>query len=258
MPQHVRQRRDARLSLAFLLNDNHTPKVYSGISRHNQQLLVRVVQLSATPCLPTLYSVPSCHPFPLDIQGTTINVGVYREAYRRHKLHYDIVRQLDALGFVWDLKQHKWQVHVTALRVYKTIYGDVLVPQAFVVPSSVEWPTETWKVPLGRIVGSWRQTEATMSTDKRAELDRVGFVWSLAKTKFSWEDKLLALETFHRLHGHVQVAPGFVAQKALSQQIETTGKHQTPPPNPVADGDGDFEDAPGESTPSSRNAYAWW
>ncbi|CAK4080710.1 unnamed protein product [Aphanomyces euteiches] len=213
MPQHVR--RDVRLSLAFLLHDNHKPKVDSAISRHNQELLVRVVQLSATPCLPTLHSVPSGHPFPLDIQGTTINVGVYREAHRRHKLHHDIVRQLDALGFVWDLKQHKWQVHVAALRVYKTIYGDVLVPQAFVLSSSMDWPTETWKLPLGRLVGTWRQTEATMSADKRAELDRVGFVWSLAKTKlFSWADKLLALETFRRLHGHVQVPPGFVVPES--------------------------------------------
>ncbi|CAK4637031.1 unnamed protein product [Aphanomyces euteiches] len=213
MPQHVR--RDVRLSLAFLLHDNHKPKVDSAISRHNQELLVRVVQLSATPCLPTLHSVPPGHPFPLDIQGTTINVGVYREAHRRHKLHHDIVRQLDALGFVWDLKQHKWQVHVAALRVYKTIYGDVLVPQAFVVPSSIDWPIETWKLPLGRLVGTWRQTEATMSADKRVELDRVGFVWSLAKTKlFSWADKLLALETFRRLHGHVQVPPGFVVPES--------------------------------------------
>ncbi|KAF0685117.1 Aste57867_22942 [Aphanomyces stellatus] len=211
MPQpKLRSRADSRLSISFLLNDPK-PKVFSSVSMEHQLLLVQAAQLTqhSRPFLPTLFSVPAAQPFPAALHGTTLNVGAYRDAHKRKKLAPAIVAQLDALGFVWDLKRYKWQLHLHALSLYKATFGDTLVPQSFVVPAQAPWPASLHGVPLGRVVGTLRQSMAGLSQAKRAALDALGFTWTLTKLKFSWEDKLLALQTF-AVRGHLNVPPGFV------------------------------------------------
>jgi hypothetical protein len=43
---------------------------------------------------------------------------------------------LDSIGFVWDGLEHRWTEEVQpALLAYLEVYGDLRVPQSFVVPS---------------------------------------------------------------------------------------------------------------------------
>jgi hypothetical protein len=68
-----------------------------------------------------------------------------------------------------------------ALKCYKEVYGDLLVPQPFIVPeSSIEWPENTWGMRLGARVNAIRSQGTFVNTnpERRQELDSIGFVWS--------------------------------------------------------------------------------
>ena len=58
---------------------------------------------------------------------------------------------LDALGFVWDVRSTGFNEVYSALVRYKEIYGDLLVPQNFIVPQGKEhgFPQELWGLKLG-------------------------------------------------------------------------------------------------------------
>jgi hypothetical protein len=68
-----------------------------------------------------------------------------------------------------------------ALVTYQNMYGDLLVPQPFVVPEkSAEWPENTWGLRLGARVNAIRSQGTFVSTnsDRQQLLDDLGFVWS--------------------------------------------------------------------------------
>jgi hypothetical protein len=95
------------------------------------------------------------------------------------KHHPERRAELDALGFVWDDRERRWEEVHAALLAYQEVHGDLEVPQAFVVPSEAPWPEEAWGVPLGSRVHTIRSQEIFVKhhPERRAELDALGFVW---------------------------------------------------------------------------------
>jgi hypothetical protein len=93
----------------------------------------------------------------------------------------DRQKQLEELGFVWDEKERQWDVVKGALATHKRIYGNMTVKQRFVVPSSEEWPEETWGVKLGATVSKIRSANCFVdgNPERRQWLDDEGFVWAL-------------------------------------------------------------------------------
>ena len=93
--------------------------------------------------------------------------------------------ELDALGFVWDEHERRWEETRDALAVYKELHGDLQVPQAFAVPSEAPWPKEAWEMKLGYSVQNirhrgdfvWSGNNAETHPERRAELDAMGFRW---------------------------------------------------------------------------------
>ena len=86
--------------------------------------------------------------------------------------------ELDAMGFVWDELERRWEQTRDALAaVYKALHGDLAVPTAFVVPPKAPWPAETWELKLGSRVAKIRQSEQYIKDEpeRRAELDAMGF-----------------------------------------------------------------------------------
>ena len=59
---------------------------------------------------------------------------------------------LDAMGFVWDGRERRWEDILSALAQYKQLHGDLLVPRAFVVPAMAPWAREAWGMKLGNVV----------------------------------------------------------------------------------------------------------
>ena len=76
--------------------------------------------------------------------------------------HSDRVAKLNEIGFAWEetsrsiYSKKRFDLIYGAMVKYKSIYGDLFVPQSFVVPSTSEWPEETWDLKLGARVNAIR------------------------------------------------------------------------------------------------------
>ena len=76
--------------------------------------------------------------------------------------------QLDAIGFVWDISEYKFDILCDALVGYSKFEsrkngnerdGALKIPAKFVVPSDSEWPNELWGYKLGEKCVAVRQKE---------------------------------------------------------------------------------------------------
>ena len=96
------------------------------------------------------------------------------------KDHPERRAELDALGFVWDEHERRWEEVRAALLAYQELHGDLEVTRAFVVPSEAPWPEEAWGVKLGHRVHNILYHEQHMKhhPERRVELDAMGFRWS--------------------------------------------------------------------------------
>ena len=101
----------------------------------------------------------------------------YEETYVKD--HPERRAELDALGFVWDDLERRWEEARAALLAYQEVHGDLEVPYAFVVPSEAPWPEEVWGMKLGSRVNTIRNDEIYVKDhpERRAELDELGFRW---------------------------------------------------------------------------------
>ncbi|KAE9350725.1 hypothetical protein PF008_g6288 [Phytophthora fragariae] len=101
---------------------------------------------------------------------------------------------------------------LAALRTYKQLNGDLLVPQAFVVPSGdARWPLATWGYKLGIAVNQVRikSKSKRLSTEMEEELENLDFVYDFYQ--FKWDRIVLpALREFYRVHGHTDVPHDFI------------------------------------------------
>ncbi|ETV99610.1 hypothetical protein H310_08261 [Aphanomyces invadans] len=160
--------------------------------------------------LPAQLTVPSLPDFPASLHGSWVNVSALRELYRKNKVDREIVEALDKVGFIWDMRQHKWTLVIEALNTYLKLNGHVIVPRRFVIPQNDErWPQDTWNWKLGRIVDNIRlRLKKDLHADRVAALDQLGFVWSVHE--YEWQQNMELLTTFHRLYGHVNIPNTFV------------------------------------------------
>jgi hypothetical protein len=80
----------------------------------------------------------------------------------------------------------RFQKVYVALATYKKLFGDLLVPQPFVVPkASSDWPEETWGLRLGARVNAIRSQGTFVNNNpaRKDLLDAIGFVWSPPKER---------------------------------------------------------------------------
>ncbi|KAF0691628.1 Aste57867_17198 [Aphanomyces stellatus] len=158
---------------------------------------------------------------PPSLRGRTFDVKRIRQAYR-HRISKSskaswldpaVIAELSALGFAWDVAAFQWTQTIRALAHYKTMYGDVVVPQAFRVDAAdAAWPDDLRGRHVGWMVHNLRAPAKvrTMPPWKRAELDALGFVWGGLKPTIEWTDKVAALRHFRRVFGHIRVPQSFV------------------------------------------------
>jgi hypothetical protein len=101
------------------------------------------------------------------------------------------VKQLTAMGFIWERLQPEWNLILEALISFLQLHGHTRVPFNFVVPHDDgcgEWPKSTWGLPLGSCVYRIRSRHdflrGSNSFARRQQLDRIGFVWDVSEEAF--------------------------------------------------------------------------
>ena len=96
-----------------------------------------------------------------------------------------------------------------ALICYKSEYSDMLVPQAFVVPSKNDiWPEHTWGLKLGRAVSNLRR--GANYKYMREDLEEIGFDFNLRVSTYGYEHAKEALLRYQELYGNMLVPAKFV------------------------------------------------
>ena len=102
-------------------------------------------------------------------------------------------QRLDALGFVWDPLAAQWDEGVHFLEIYRQREGHYLVPTSH----------REQGYRLGQWVGVQRTAQDTLSPERRARLDALGFVWDPLAAQ--WDKGVHFLEFFREREGHCRV-----------------------------------------------------
>ncbi|KAF4150044.1 Helicase associated domain-containing protein [Phytophthora infestans] len=109
-----------------------------------------------------------------------------------------------------------------ALRAYKELKGDTLVPIAFVIPTGDDhWPRETWGYSLGRGVTHIRSRLTSDESHKLPpslvrELEELDLAQNASQ--YRWDNAILpALRCFYGVYGHSDVPGLFVVPRGDSK-----------------------------------------
>mmetsp|Transcript_20895 Transcript_20895/g.45335 ORF Transcript_20895/g.45335 Transcript_20895/m.45335 type:complete len:310 (-) Transcript_20895:66-995(-) len=172
--------------------------------------------------VPTKFVVPFGNDnWPRATWGINLGDCVYRIRARNDFLRgssYDSRReQLDGLGFVWDVQEHRFRTFYGTLRHFArlnemgpfscSIDGlaaraePLCVPSTYTVPQSPEWPRGVWGYPLGARCTAVRQKELYIKghPERRFMLDELGFHWS-GNADFGWLRVSHAAAIYSRMH----------------------------------------------------------
>ena len=136
--------------------------------------------------VPTEFTVPDAEPWPEYTRGLPLGRSIEQLRSPTYLKKYPGSKEkLEEIGFETDKKMSandkRFQAVYLALERYNEIYGDLLVPQPFVVPKgSSDWPKESWGLRLGARVNAIRSQGTFIKNNPEREeiLDELGFVWN--------------------------------------------------------------------------------
>ena len=134
----------------------------------------------------------------------------------RSQLSRAITKELDSMGFLWDMhlsNELRWHYHFAELRNFYLQYGHTRV-QA--------------KSGEHRKLGVWvqrqRKDESILSLQKRRLLKDVGFQWSSdiqRRKEQDWKEMFNRLKVFFKKHGHSNVSDGYKLDEKLGRWVST-------------------------------------
>lgn len=162
-------------------------------------------------------------------------------------------RQLNAIGFVWDVQEHFFDIFCNALRLYavneangyasrKT--GALKVASQFVIPETKEWPRHLWGYPLGARCTAVRQKELYIkgSPERLKILADIGFHTG-GNDSLSWLEVVHAAAVYSQMHNrNLDVPQSFVVP---------------PPPRRKTFSDSDEDSSKSAHVVGSDDAWPW-
>ena len=111
------------------------------------------------------------------------------------------VVELDKLGFVWNILEDNWQIGFTHLKSFVAKNSHAKVPKTFIQERGYK---------LGQWVSVQRRSKTTLSREKIALLDSLGFVWNTLEE--NWQIGCKHLRTFVAENSHAKVPQSFRAK----------------------------------------------
>jgi len=215
--------------------------------------LVTYQSLHGNVLVPLQFVVPREDVWPKATWGLSLGSCVHRIRLRHDFLgqrnyKYSRRQQLDALGFVWDVSEHRFKIFYLALRHFAKLQGSgaysnsisdvsgiprskaLRVPTTFIVPSNKDWPRELWGYPLGAKCTAIRQKELYVKNhpERLYLLQELGFRGT-GNASLGWLKVVHAAAIYSRLHGRLldvpyhfvvpapQAADGSVTQECVEE-----------------------------------------
>ena len=121
--------------------------------------------------------------------------------------------QLDGLGFIWDVQEHRFHIFYKALQHFARIEGHdsslagrntaLRVPSTFIIPTnSKEWPKELWGYQLGAKCTAVRQKQLYLKGNPHRQklLENLGFQWKAGNASLGWLEVVHAAAIYSKLH----------------------------------------------------------
>ena len=129
---------------------------------------------------------------------------------RAGRLDAGRVRQLDAMGVVWDPQQTRWEKMFAALVEYRRCHGDCNVPCG--------WPTDP---SLAKWVKGMRaaQKRGDLDSERIRRSDEIGFGWE--RGLWRWEEMYGKLAEYQHVHGHCRISTLSEECRALGNWVHT-------------------------------------
>ncbi len=107
-------------------------------------------------------------------------------------------RRLDELGFVWDVRDQRWDDGFTRLQTYRESNSNCLVPFDFNTEDGYR---------LGAWINIQRVKKDTLADVRRRRLNELGFVWNVRELQ--WEEGFTRLQTYRESNSDCQVPQSF-------------------------------------------------
>lgn len=141
--------------------------------------------------IPVTFVVPDSEPWPMTTRGLPLGKKISMMKGKTFlSKNPEVAKKLQEFGLELDAKtavnDSRFQKVFDALKRYKELNGDLLVPQPFVVPDNSEaWPESTWGLRLGARVNAIRSqgTFVNKNPVRRQMLDDIEFVWTPPPTE---------------------------------------------------------------------------
>jgi len=137
-------------------------------------------------------------------------VRVQRAAYKNHSMAKDKIKRLDAIGFVWDALDSRWEEMIEALKQYKDKHGNCNVPNN----SSDHKYLYNW---IRSRRAAYRNQ--TINKDEIERLDAIGFAWSVLDSR--WEEMIEALKQYKDKHGDCNVPNKYTDNTQLANWVRS-------------------------------------
>lgn len=149
-----------------------------------------------------------------------LKVRSMRTLFKKKKLSGSVIRQLNAVNFIWDPRAYRMQRAISAITRFKELHGHCYVPDRFEVPQCESWPKYLWGYGLGRLSVKLR----FYRTDERYKLIReafvnLGFDLNTQKEKYPIEMIKQGLSVFYNINGHFNVPQQFIVPSNLSNDL---------------------------------------
>jgi hypothetical protein len=134
-----------------------------------------------------------------------------RDLYRTGRLDDDSIKKLSRIEFAWFNRNFTSQEVKVALVAYKSLYGNLSIPDNFIVPTrDPYWPESIWAMRLGRLIKAIPQKIGFLSWGKFIDEVNEHFGKNQRTSAGISFDRIKeALDTYKRIYGHHRVPPYF-------------------------------------------------
>ena len=135
-----------------------------------------------------------------------------------------ILRNID---FIWDLQQFdsdaRWKRQFEELVAYKRENGHCNAPQSTPLGKWVKMQRENYRETQLRAQGALPQNRTkprpTLSEERIAQLNSIGFQWKVAPPAAGWEHRYEELVEYKRLHGDCNVPQAWPENRQLGRWV---------------------------------------